>query len=70
MLDGMHAPDVIVVSKRDIYDAQGALADYVTSKGFVLRETYQAFKIYERPPRQLPPPAVERRRLRATHRRC
>jgi hypothetical protein len=55
MLTRMDAPDVIVLSKHDIYDVHGTLRDYATSQGFVLSETFQAFKIYERPSGHLPP---------------
>jgi hypothetical protein len=55
MLSQMQAPDVIVLSKQDIYDVHGALDDYARSERFVLTETFQAFKIYERPRPHLPP---------------
>ena len=57
-LSRMDAPDIIVISKQDIYDVHGTLRDYASSEGFVLSATFQAFKIYARRPGHLPPPAV------------
>jgi hypothetical protein len=50
ILSRMHAPDVIVLSKEDIYDGLGAVRNYASSEGFANGETFQAFTVYRRPP--------------------
>ena len=44
------SPDVIIASKPDIFDASGALADFVHSRGFVPAQRLPAFTIWERDP--------------------
>lgn len=41
-------PDLIVLSKRDIYDRAGALDRYIASHGFTPRITFSAFTVFEK----------------------
>jgi hypothetical protein len=44
-------PDLIVISKRDLYDAHGAVEAFATEHGFRLVSRLQAFTVFELPPR-------------------
>jgi len=53
MLSQLPEPDLIVVSKPDIYDARGALAQFIQHSSFIKSATPQAFAIWQR--KDLPP---------------
>lgn len=49
-LSELPSPDVVIASKRDIYDAGNTLARYLATTGFVRTKTLAAFTIWERGP--------------------
>jgi hypothetical protein len=46
-LAALPAPDLIALSKRDLYDAHGAVEAFARERGFRLTQRLQAFDIYE-----------------------
>lgn len=42
-------PDIVVASKPDIYDPQGALGEFLRARGYVVAERLPAFAIWRRP---------------------
>ncbi len=48
-LDSLPRPDLVVASKPDIYDVEGALAAYLQRSGFTQIRDLPAFAVWERP---------------------
>jgi hypothetical protein len=48
----LSAPQIVIASRPDVYDAQGALARYMREEGFAPVSQYTAFVIWERQPRK------------------
>ncbi len=48
-LDSLPKPDLVVTSKPDIYDVEGALAAYLQRNGFTQVRDLPAFAVWERP---------------------
>jgi hypothetical protein len=46
--ENLSAPDLIVYSKPDVHDSNGAIAEFVRQKGYHLRETLKSFTIFAR----------------------
>ncbi|NLS08332.1 hypothetical protein HGP14_34700 [Rhizobium sp. P32RR-XVIII] len=46
----LEAPTLVVTSKPDIYDPNGALAAFLSDQHFRITETFQAFQIWRRTP--------------------
>jgi hypothetical protein len=46
----LQVPTLIVASKPDIYDPEGALAAFLSDQHFQITETFQAFQIWRRAP--------------------
>ena len=47
-LAGQPEPDLVILSKRDIYDNAGALDRYIACHGFTPGATFTAFTVYEK----------------------
>jgi len=47
-LDAERSPDVVILSKPDIYDAEGSIREYLSSRGFGVSTSLTAFTIWER----------------------
>jgi hypothetical protein len=48
-LEGLKQPQMIVVSRPDLYDTSGALARYIAGRGFRLTAAFPAFEIWTAP---------------------
>lgn len=48
VLDELPSPEFVFLSKRDIYDANDSVTDYLHRHDFELKQSFPAFKIYER----------------------
>ena len=48
-LAGQPEPEVIVLSKGDIYDPQNSAALFAQKHGFALTHELQAFRVFEKP---------------------
>jgi hypothetical protein len=48
MVSLMPAPDLIIISKPDLYDGRGALKDYLSQGGYEKSATLPAFTIWAR----------------------
>jgi hypothetical protein len=47
-LSGLAAPEMIVVSKPDVFDGRGTCADFVLKGGYVKRAVFPAFVIWQK----------------------
>lgn len=47
-LSKLPVPDVIIASKRDVFDSRGAIHDYVAGNAYKLAEEFPAFKVFAR----------------------
>jgi hypothetical protein len=51
-LEGIPHPEVVLLSKRDIYDSHGVVAKFTSGVGYRRTARLPAFEVFER----LPPP--------------
>ncbi|MCX6966384.1 MAG: hypothetical protein NTZ46_01165 [Verrucomicrobia bacterium] len=49
-LEGQPPPDLLILSKRDLYDQGGALEGYIVSHGYLPGAIFPAFTLYEKRP--------------------
>ena len=54
-LQNLPTPDLVLVSKPDLYDGSGALANYLMRAGFHRTKTLSAFTAWQAPRRRNPP---------------
>jgi hypothetical protein len=54
VLASLPEPDIVMMTKNDLFDTNGALRHYLAERGFEETEHFKAFSVLSRP-RQLPP---------------
>jgi hypothetical protein len=46
-VSGLGRPDVVILSKKDLFDREKGIADYLEKNNFRLTQTYPAFRIFK-----------------------